>query len=658
MNSHYRTWLEARHCRRGPLACRIGASFAMKRSALLPVVLALVISTAGPAHAVSPAGSPAGQRWLSPTALVAAPDGKVLYIACATAGQIAVFDRNARTVSRHIPVPGSPLGLALTPDGRTLYVTCAAPDSTVCIIDTAQAAVVATIPAGHTAMAPVLSPDGRTLYICNRFNHEIAYINLATRKTTHRVKVSREPVAAAITPDGRFLLVANHLPAGRADIDVSAASVSVVDLRRARVSREIVLPNGSGMLRDVRISPDGHHAIVTHLISRFHLPTSQIERGWINTNAVTLIDTRAMQRINTVLLDNLDAGAANPWGAEWAPDGRSFVVTHAGTHELTVVDFPALLAKLARVTSTPATRPAADYTATALTPVDVPDDLSFMTDIRRRIKSGEADRGPRAVVFAGTTAYLANYFSDTVTEIDLASSAPRPTSMRLQPTPAMSVARRGEFLFNDAGICFQGWQSCASCHSSDARVDGLNWDNLNDGIGNPKNTKSLIFAHQTPPSMWLGVRADAEVAVRAGIRNSLFTVQPEEVAVAIDEYLRSLKPIPSPHLVKGKLSPAAQRGEKLFWSEAVGCAGCHPPGLYTDQKSHDVGTLGKFDKPGDRFDTPELIEVWRTAPYLHDGSAATVREVLTTRNAADRHGKTSHLTRQQIDDLVEFILSL
>ena len=80
----------------------------------------------------------------------------------------------------------------------------------------------------------------------------------------------------------------------------------------------------------------------------------------------------------------------------------------------------------------------------------------------------------------------------------------------MEPT----LSRRGEFYFNDATIGFQGWQSCASCHSSEGRVDGLNWDNLNDGIGNPKNAKSLFLAHRTPPSMALGVRADANIAVR------------------------------------------------------------------------------------------------------------------------------------------------
>ena len=57
-----------------------------------------------------------------------------------------------------------------------------------------------------------------------------------------------------------------------------------------------------------------------------------------------------------------------------------------------------------------------------------------------------------------------------------------------------------------------------------------------------------------------------------------------------------------------------------------------PAGLFTDLKTYDVGTRGRFDKPTDRFDTPTLVEGWRTAPYLHDGSAATMRDVFAAAN--------------------------
>jgi cytochrome c peroxidase len=264
--------------------------------------------------------------------------------------------------------------------------------------------------------------------------------------------------------------------------------------------------------------------------------------------------------------------------------------------------------------------------------------------------------GPRAVAVVGHMAYVANYFSDSLTAIDLAASTLKLESIPLGPKQEMSIIRKGEFYFHDATICLQGWQSCASCHPGDARADGLNWDLLNDGIGNPKNTKSLLLAHQTPPAMFLGVRTNAEAAVRAGIKHILFTDQPDEIPAAIDEYLKSFKPVSSPHLVHGKLSDAAKRGKKLF--SKAGCADCHVPGLYTDLQPHDVGTRAAYDRPADQFYTPTLIEIWSTAPYLHNGSAATIRDVITTRNARGQHGDVSGLSSQEIDDLCEYVLSL
>ena len=345
-------------------------------------------------------GVAAEPTYLSPTALAATADGQLLYVACATAGQVAIFDTTLRKVARTIAVPDSPLGLALAPDGKTLYVTCAAPESSVCIVDTAKAKVTARISTGHTTLAPVFSPDGKTLFVCNRFNHEVAFIDLASRKTVRRVKVPREPIAAAVTPDGKFLFVANHLHAGRADVDVVTSSGSVIDVATGNVCREIALPNGSTLVREVRVSPDGKHAVVAHQLSRFHLPTTQLERGWVNTSAASLIDVAGLKLINTVLLDNIDAGAANPWAVAWSADGRTIAITHAGTHELSVINFPALLAKLEKIAAPDAAQKV-DYTAASRTAADVPNDLSFLVGLRQRIKLNHADRGPRAVVRGG-----------------------------------------------------------------------------------------------------------------------------------------------------------------------------------------------------------------------------------------------------------------
>ncbi len=600
--------------------------------------------------------SGAGKAPLSPTSLAVSPDGNDVYIACETADRVLILDQTTGKIKYRLKTPGSPSGLCLNSDGSLLVVTAASPESKVCLFNTVDGSLIRTIPVGHTAIAPVLSPDERTLFICERFNNNVVFIDLIAGKVVRRVRTPREPVALDITLDGEHLLVANHLHAGRADLKVVAATVTVVNIAEARTVKEIQLPNGSGLLRDIRISPDGRHAAVTHLLSRFHLPTTQIERGWINNNAVSLIDLTTFTRVNTILLDNIDRGAANPWALAWTPDGQRLLVTHAGVHELSVIDFHAVMAKLDRLAETPDPSADRDYSLASHSKEDVPNDLSFLVGIRQRIPL--PGKGPRAMAVSGSKIWVGNFFSDSLSRLDLSTDPPKPRSIPLGVREEPSVERRGELHFNDATLCFQGWQSCASCHSSDARVDALNWDNLNDGIGNPKNVKSLLLAHRTPPSMALGVRDTAEISVRAGIRHALFSVQPDHVAEALDAYLKSLKPVPSPRLENGRFSVAAERGKVLFMDRAVGCSRCHKPPLFTDQKLHDVGTLGYYDKPADRFDTPTLIEVWRSAPYLHDGSAKDLREIWSDGNPKEMHGSVGHLNSQQLNDLLSYVISL
>ena len=95
--------------------------------------------------------------------------------------------------------------------------------------------------------------------------------------------------------------------------------------------------------------------------------------------------------------------------------------------------------------------------------------------------------------------------------------------------------------------------------------------------------------------MATGVRDKAETAVRAGIRHIQFAIRPENDAVAIDEFLKTMSPVPSPYLVKGKKTASAKRGEKLFFSNKTNCYVCHPKPLFTDMKMYDVNTHAEKD---------------------------------------------------------------
>jgi cytochrome c peroxidase len=285
------------------------------------------------------------------------------------------------------------------------------------------------------------------------------------------------------------------------------------------------------------------------------------------------------------------------------------------------------------------------------------DDLTALSvaDLLTRVGVGPSV-GPRGVDISpdGSRLAVAGYYAGQVLLLDPATLAVA-TRVDLGPSRPIDEARRGEMIFHDGTYCFQHWLSCTTCHPS-ARADGNNWDLLNDGIGNPKNTKSMLFAYRTPPMMAQGVRADMSAAVAAGFKFILFRQPNDGDVSAVEAYLRTLRPLPSPHLVDGHLNEKARRGKAIFESAAVGCAKCHSGPLLTNLKICDVGTRNPNDNSSE-FVTSMLVELWRSAPYLHDGSAATMRDVLTTRNPGDKHGVTSHLTPRQIDDLAEFLLS-
>lgn len=603
--------------------------------------------------------------YLSPTALAVTHDGKIMFVACGTANRVLRFDTARKKVLGSITMPAAPSGLVLSADDKKLYVTCAAPESEVCIIDVSKRKIVGTIAAGHTAAAPVLSPDGRTLYVCNQFDNDISVIDLVARREVRRIAVQREPVAEDITKDGKYLLVANHLSEMASNLKVVAAVVSVIDVAAGKVITELDLPVGSEMLKDLRVSPDGKYAVLTHIFCNYDLPTRRVELGLINANAMTIIDLSNIGILYTFLLDTPYSGAGNPWGVAWSADSTTLVVAHAGTQEASIINFPALLAGL------PDVNRKALWPTNQTTPVlkfvphyedeELNDGLPFLVGARQRIKLPPDDLGPRAIALSGHTVYTANYFSDNLSAIDLTTSQPQAVSVSLGPKKEMTAARKGEFYFHDASICYQGWESCSSCHPGGGRVDALNWDLASEGPGHPKNTRSILFSDKTEPMPDVkgfapGMGTSMESAVRVAIKTLLFTNLPDEVASDMDEYIKSLKPVPSPYLIHGQLSSAAERGKILFTQ--ANCASCHVPGLYTDQRAHNIGTVTRYDTSAE-FRTPTLIEAWRTGPYLHMGSAATVRDVLTDCNPKDgRHGDVADLSSQQIDDLCAYVLSL
>lgn len=607
------------------------------------LMIAAVLAVVAVGMSPEPGVGARSDRWVSPSDIELSPDGKTAYVSGRTNDTVVVVDLAREEPAGEIGGIKGPVGLALSPDGDLLYAASYDAD-TVTVIDTASQKAEGKIVVGNSPSGLALSPDGSRLYVCNRMSNDVSVIDTSKNKELKRVPAVREPVHATVTPDGAKLIVSNLLPVGRNDDVTLASDVTIIDTTSMEVTATLRLPTGCIEMGEIVCSPDGKYAYIVSVLARFLVPPTQIARGWINTNALSIIDLESDTEYATVLLDELDRGAANPYGMAITDDGAIIYVTHTGCHEVTSLD----RAKLHEII---------EATEEAKRP-DLSRDLTFLYRNGVTAKFDSGGIGPKGIEVSddGRDLFVANYYSDTVTQLDPSNEKVVATIALAEPREP-DIVRRGEILFHDARLCFQQWQSCASCHP-DARADGLRWDLLNDGLGNPKNAKSMLLSHRTPPSMAGGIRDTADIAVEAGIKYILFRQPEGDEVEAISAYLKGLKAEPSPYLTNGGgLSAEAKRGKRIFESEKTGCKACHPAPLYTDLQIYDVGTRSELDRRDD-FDTPTLVELYRTGPYLHDGTAVTVKEVLVDRNPEHRHGDLSGLSEQELDDLATFLLSL
>ena len=650
-----------------------------------PQILAMAVAF-GPGFSAavpSAAGQQvAGTVYRSPFQLAFSPDGRRLAVSDPTGGSLILLEASTGRVVREIKLGGRPAGVVWSADGRFVYTADRA-GRTVVQIHVADQTIIR-LAAGPRPVGLALAPQQRLLLAANSAGDSISLLDPTGRQPPRQKPAGNVPYLLAVTPDESLAVVGNRLPLGDAFDPALSATVTLVDLQSDRAAVQVRLrPNGTNVC-GVAVSPDGRWAYVVHNLARAMLPTEQIEYGWINANAMTVIDLGRRRRYATVLLDRFDAGAANPFGAAVSPDGSTLWVTLSGMHQVGRIDLVRLHSLLSNQVAddTPQQEDAAtekpgsstargsmrysdswrigveDPTSVELVVADLPVEYGHGRYLGKVFfRADLPGNGPRGLAISpdGRRVAVAMYYSGTVAFVDAATFEVT-GSAAVAPQPPADDARRGEMIFHDAKYCFQHWLSCSTCHP-DGRTDGLNWDLMNDGIGNPKNTRSLVLSHRTPPAMSRGVRPGMPEAAAAGFKFLLFQEPKANELRAVEAYLRSLAPQGSPRLAGGRLSEKARRGKVIFDGTRAGCSRCHPAPLYTDLRMHDVGTNEQPDEPG-RFDTPTLVELWRTAPYLHHGRAASLRQVLTTMNPSDKHGHTSHLSDDETGALVEYLQSL
>ena len=267
-------------------------------------------------------------------------------------------------------------------------------------------------------------------------------------------------------------------------------------------------------------------------------------------------------------------------------------------------------------------------------------------------------------------------------------------SVDVEPLPAAVL--RGKQLFNDSfdpRLAQDGYMACAHCHL-DGEADHRTWDFTDRGEG-LRNTISLLgrgadygpihwsanfdevqdFEHDIRgPFGGVGLLDDNDW--QSGTVDQTLGDPKAGLSADLDAlaaYVESLtEPPRSPFRdPDGSLTPDALAGQTIFESVQAGCTTCHIGPTFSDSAFdmmgqpllHDVGTIGpgsgqRLGQPLPGLDTPTLRGLWNGAPYLHDGSAPTVMDVLTTANPSDSHGTTSTLTPTELAQLEAYLLSL
>ena len=287
----------------------------------------------------------------------------------------------------------------------------------------------------------------------------------------------------------------------------------------------------------------------------------------------------------------------------------------------------------------------------------------------KRIKTGA---NPKGMEFSadGKQLYIIERLEDRIAVLDL-NSLEIVDHIDLAGKAKETTVRLGAKMFNNAGHTFHQQYSCYSCHP-DGHEDGLTYDmSSKGGDRNLANVQTLRDLGGTGPYKWNGT--NTSIYMQCGMRFSKFITRteaftPRKLDALVAYIIQDLTHPPNLfHPENYPLTPAQLRGKEIYERTQTNdglliptenqCITCHPQPNYSNFLSADVGTLKDNDDPT-LFDSPNLNNVYESAPYLHDGSAATLEEIWTIYNDDDEHGVANDLTKDQLNDLIEYLMAL
>ena len=633
-----------------------------------------------PAVSTRPTTSPAR------LALGAALLASVIAAESASARKVMLHD-SARMRSVREGFVGTPLGPSAAPAavqldhlrGTTLAAVAggalvADADSGQLVLTGAGGVARARLAIGMTTGQLVVAPGGTRAYVADRGGDRIAVVDVVgdSLRLGRSFATATEPFGLALTPDGRTLLVT--AVADRALVAYDA------ETGRERWRRPL-----ASEPRGVAISPSGAQVLVAYL------GTGTVERIVLGDGGATGSQHVALDTGTVAGSDTGRAFARNAFAVGYighglaiiphqlstpmqAASGRENVGSYGGgfeppiTHRLAYLDDAGRQVALNLAISQPQALTwdeqrdvlyVAGYGADAITTVTRASQASAALGPRVTLPAGcgptglDVDADGRVLTWCALTRNVVTYRPPPTTPEEVARAgsavaAPLQAGPVLTTSRLSKLAQRGLTLFRaggDARLSSRGAMACANCHP-EGRADGLSWRIESKALQTPLLSGRVAGTH---PYKWDGGDKDLTTSLTSTMRRLGGAGLSKQDTRALAAYLSV---IPAPRR-PARAADQVARGRALFASDELGCQTCHNGAMRTDRTRH------QFDSPGlPQVDTPSLIGLAVSAPYYHDGSAASLREVLTGTGLVHGMADSASLDDGAIGDLVAFLETL
>jgi YVTN family beta-propeller protein len=587
----------------------------------------------------------------TPFNLAITNDGERLFVACEASNSLIVLNTDTDEIISEIPIGMQPHFVCLSPDNKRAYVSNRASDN-VSVIDTRTFEALSVIEVGDEPHEIVITNDGNKMYVSNAATYDVSVVDLKKGAEVKRLAASRGPWGVAQSFDGQNVYISNNLPRYGKFRTTSMSEITVINANTSTIKFRHTLRDAN-LVQGIAVAPNDEFVVTTLIRTKNLIPMTRNLQGWIMTNGIGILWPDGST--DQLLLDQVNDFFADPTDIVFSKDGKYIFVTGGGVQEVAVIDVNEMKKVLKKYPD--------DERQNTL-----PNHLGISTEyVIDRIPVGQSPRG-MVVSPDNKFVYVADGLDDAISVIDI-KTRKHIKVIGLDGPTEITQARYGERIFHSAENTYVRQFSCHSCHP-DGGVDGLTYDIEPDGLGfNPVDNRTLRGINDTAPFKWTG--KNLTLQRQCGPRLAAFFTRIDpftaEQSAALDRYIVTI-PRPPNRFRKGEeLTRSQRRGKRIFERlydnsgnpipDEKRCSYCHSYPYFTSREKFDVGTSSWLDTQGS-FDVPHLNNIYASPPYLHDGRASSLDEIWTVYNPKDTHGLTNDLTKDQLNDLIEYLKTL